>query len=79
VLVNLIENALKFSRATVDVVARLNAHSIVIEVLDRGGAGAPGAGIGLAIARGFAALNQGAIALEPRPGGGTSARLDLPL
>jgi two-component system, OmpR family, sensor histidine kinase KdpD len=79
VLVNLIDNALKFSRATVDIVARLGSTSVVIEVLDRGGAGSPGAGIGLSIARGFATLNRAALALEPRPGGGMSARLDLPL
>jgi two-component system, OmpR family, sensor histidine kinase KdpD len=78
VLVNLIENALKFSRATVEIIARLDARSVVIEVLDRGGAGAPGAGIGLSIARGFATLNHASIALEPRPGGGMAARLDLP-
>jgi two-component system sensor histidine kinase TctE len=51
----------------------------VIEVLDRGGAGAPGLGIGLSIARGFAALNRGTISLDARPGGGTAARLELPL
>ena len=79
VLVNLIENALKFSRATVEIIARLDTRSVVIEVLDRGGAGAPGAGIGLSIARGFAALNHGSVDLEPRPGGGTTARLALPV
>jgi two-component system sensor histidine kinase KdpD len=79
VLVNLIDNALKFSRATVEIIARLDARSVVIEVLDRGGAGSPGAGLGLSIARGFAALNHGAVVLEPRAGGGTAARLDLPL
>lgn len=79
VLVNLIENALKFSRATVEIVARSDARSLVIEVLDRGGAGAPGTGIGLSIARGFAALNNGAVLLEPRGGGGMSARLELPV
>jgi len=79
VLVNLIENALKFSRATVEIIARLDARTVVIEVLDRGGAGAPGAGIGLSIARGFAGLNHGAIVLESRAGGGTAARLDLPV
>ncbi|MFL5953095.1 MAG: DUF4118 domain-containing protein [Gaiellaceae bacterium] len=79
VLVNLIENALKFSRATVDVVARLDARSLVIEVLDRGGAGSPGTGIGLAISHGFAALNNGTVLLEPRAGGGMAARLDLPV
>ncbi|MFL5929415.1 MAG: sensor histidine kinase, partial [Gaiellaceae bacterium] len=79
VLVNLIENALKFSRATVDVDARCEARSVVIEVRDRGGSGAPGAGIGLSIARGFAALNHGSVDLEPRQGGGMTARLALPL
>jgi two-component system sensor histidine kinase KdpD len=79
VLVNLIENALKFSRATVEIAARLDVRKIVIEVLDRGGAGAPGLGIGLSIARGFAALNRGTISLDARPGGGTAARLELPL
>lgn len=79
VLVNLIENALKFSRATVEIVARLDRRAVVIEVRDRGGAGAPGTGIGLSIARGFAALNNGAVLLEPRRGGGMTARLDLPV
>jgi two-component system sensor histidine kinase KdpD len=79
VLVNLIENALKFSRASVDIVARRDARSVVIEVLDRGGSGAPGAGIGLSIARGFAALNHASVDLEPRQGGGMTARLALPV
>jgi len=79
VLVNLIENALKFSRATVDVVARSDARSLVIEVRDRGGAGSPGSGIGLSIARGFAELNHATVNLEPRAGGGMSARLAVPL
>ena len=79
VLVNLIENALKFSRATVEVVARAGTRSLVIEVLDKGGAGAPGTGIGLSIARGFADLNHGSVLLEPRRGGGMSARLELPV
>jgi two-component system, OmpR family, sensor histidine kinase KdpD len=79
VLVNLIENALKFSRASVDIVARRDARSVVIEILDRGGSGAPGAGIGLSIARGFAALNHASVDLEPRQGGGMTARLALPV
>jgi two-component system, OmpR family, sensor histidine kinase KdpD len=79
VLVNLIENALKFSRASVEIVARPDARSVVIEVLDRGGSGAPGAGIGLSIARGFAALNHASVDLEPRQGGGMTARLALPV
>ena len=79
VLVNLIENALKFSRATVEIAARRDEHMLVIEVLDRGGAGSPGTGIGLSIARGFAALNNGSVLLEPRTGGGMAARLDPPV
>lgn len=88
VLVNLIENALKFSRSTVEVVASLgpsapgsggsDARSLLIEVLDRGGAGSPGTGIGLSIARGFAELNNGSVQLEPRREGGMAARLELP-
>lgn len=78
VLVNLIENALKFSRATVEIIARLDTRSLVIEVLDRGGAGSPGTGMGLSIARGFAALNNGSVLLEPRRDGGMAARLELP-
>ena len=79
VLVNLIDNALKFSRTSVEIVARLDVRKIVIEILDRGGSGAPGLGIGLSIARGFASLNRGSVSLEPRAGGGTAARLELPL
>jgi len=79
VLVNLIDNALKFSRATVEIVARPDARSVVIEVLDRGGSGTPGAGLGLSIVRGFAALNHGSVDLEPRQGGGMTARLALPV
>jgi two-component system sensor histidine kinase KdpD len=79
VLVNLIENALKFSSDPIEVVAHGENGSVVIDVLDRGGAGAPGLGIGLSIARGFAALNRGSIRVEPRAGGGTVARLELAL
>jgi two-component system sensor histidine kinase KdpD len=79
VLVNLIDNALKFSRATVDIVARVDARSLVIEILDRGGAQSTGTGIGLPIARGFASLNHGSVRLEPRAGGGMCARLELPV
>jgi two-component system sensor histidine kinase KdpD len=77
-LVNLIDNALKFSRDTVEVVASAAGDTLVVDVSDRGGAGAPGAGIGLSIARGFAEVNGGSVALHPRPGGGMTARLVLP-
>ncbi|HEV7639429.1 MAG TPA: ATP-binding protein, partial [Gaiellaceae bacterium] len=78
VLVNLIDNALKFSRDTVEVVARSDGGALIVDVHDRGGAGAPGAGIGLSIARGFAEVNGGTVALEQRAGGGMTARLVLP-
>jgi signal transduction histidine kinase len=35
-------------------------------------------GLGLEIARSLAAANGGTIAITPRPGGGTVARVDLP-
>jgi two-component system sensor histidine kinase KdpD len=78
VLVNLIDNALKFSRDTVEVSARAEGDTLVVEVHDRGGASAPGAGIGLSIARGFAEANSGSVELQPRAGGGMTARLVLP-
>lgn len=44
----------------------------------RGGAAELGGGLGLAIADSFARVSLGALALEPRPGGGTIARVRLP-
>jgi two-component system sensor histidine kinase KdpD len=79
VLANLVDNALKYSTGSVDVHARSDDGRVVIEVLDRGGGSAgSGAGVGLAIARGFAAVNRAEVALEPRPGGGTRATLTVP-
>jgi two-component system, OmpR family, sensor histidine kinase KdpD len=78
VLVNLIDNALKFSHDTVEVIASSEDNTLLIDVHDRGGAGAPGAGIGLSIARGFAEVNSGSVELRPRAGGGMTARLVLP-
>jgi two-component system, OmpR family, sensor histidine kinase KdpD len=97
-LVNLIENALKFSPAgaPVSVSARESDGGLTIEVDDRGEgirpdeaesllepfsrgrAAGQGAGLGLAIARGFAVANGGSLTLAAREGGGTRASLTLP-
>jgi len=98
ILVNLIDNARKFSpgAAAVTVSAREDESGIVVEVGDRG-VGIPpteadallepfargtavvrGAGLGLAIASGFATANGGSLTLVSREGGGTLARVVLP-
>jgi two-component system sensor histidine kinase KdpD len=98
IVVNLIDNARKFSpgAAEVTVSAHQEGGALVLEVADRGigiraqdadallepfahgSAVGRGAGLGLAIARGFAAANGGSLALVPRDGGGTRARVVLP-
>jgi two-component system sensor histidine kinase KdpD len=79
VLVNLLENALKYSVADVEVRARARGKGVEVDVLDEGGATpAPGLGLGLAIARGFAEANNASLELVAREGGGTCARLVLP-
>jgi two-component system, OmpR family, sensor histidine kinase KdpD len=81
VLVNLIENALKFSAAPVLVSASRDGDGVALDVLDRGPgpdespASARGLGLGLEIARGFAGLNGGRVELSRRADGGTRARL----
>jgi two-component system sensor histidine kinase KdpD len=81
VLVNLLENALKFSPGEVELLARADGGHVVIEVLDRGRGidAAPtsqrGLGLGLAIAHGFAEANGGTLQVGARDGGGTCARL----
>ena len=77
---NLVDNALKYSSGVVDVRARAENGQVVLEVLDQGGAAgaASGAGIGLAIARGFAAVNGCEVTLEPRAEGGMRAALTVP-
>jgi two-component system sensor histidine kinase KdpD len=78
VLVNLLENALKYSVDDVDVIARAERTGVEVDVLDRGGVTpAPGLGLGLAIARGFAETNGATLELIQRDGGGTCARLVL--
>jgi two-component system sensor histidine kinase KdpD len=98
VLVNLIENALKFSppdEAVVVSAAALDGE-LILRIDDRGGgvardelervfepfhrsSGGPGAGLGLAIARGFAVANDGRLWSERREGGGASFSLALPV
>jgi two-component system, OmpR family, sensor histidine kinase KdpD len=98
-LVNLIENALKYSPSDepVRVQAAATPAEVVIRVVDHGrgilpgdrerifepfqrgdGAGAaPGAGLGLAIARGFAEANGGRLSVESRQGQGATFVLTL--
>jgi len=91
VLVNLVENAHRASLdgAPIELVAHrhpLDPKRVRLEVLDRG----PGIaerpmegdtgrrGLGLEIARSFAAANGGDVTLANRPGGGAVARVDFP-
>ncbi|HEY2935827.1 MAG TPA: DUF4118 domain-containing protein [Gaiellaceae bacterium] len=86
VLVNLLENALRFSSGSVRVAGRADGGEVVIEILDDG-PGLPaaevervfqpfhhgpagGSGLGLAIARGFAEANRARVWAEPRAAGG---------
>jgi len=84
VLVNLIENALKFSPGAVELRAAEDRDGIVVEILDRGpGIGGAtgsrhGLGLGLAIAHGFTAANNGTLHIGEREGGGAHVRLALP-
>jgi two-component system sensor histidine kinase KdpD len=98
ILVNLIENARKFSPAGSPVIVSVRRQNggVAVEIADRGvgiraedadalvepfargEAVVTGAGLGLAIARGFAVANGGSLELVPRDGGGTLARVVLP-
>jgi two-component system, OmpR family, sensor histidine kinase KdpD len=99
VLVNLIENALKYSPAAepVHVQVTATASDVLVRVVDRGSGvaradrerifepfqrgsdgGVRGAGLGLAIARGFAEANAGRVWAESREGQGSTFVLALP-
>jgi two-component system sensor histidine kinase KdpD len=100
-LVNLIENALKYSPAGEPVRVQVSAHGDlgVVRVIDHGpgiasdeaerifepfhrgrSAGSVrGAGLGLAIARGFAEASGGRVRVESREGQGATFTLELPL
>jgi K+-sensing histidine kinase KdpD len=97
VLVNLLENALKFSQSVEVAVVEMNGQ-VVVRVADTGpgisarerelifepftrGArqnGSRGAGLGLAIARGFLEVNGGRLWLEPDAGRGATFAFALP-
>ncbi len=92
-LVNLLENALKFSSVTDPVEMRTEdtGAEVVLRITDHG-PGIPqdeqalifeafhgsGSGLGLAIARGFVQLNGGRLWVESEPGRGTTFAIALP-
>ncbi|MGZ4257867.1 MAG: sensor histidine kinase [Gaiellaceae bacterium] len=97
VLVNLLENALKYSPENEPVRVQVGRaqNRILVRVVDHGpglpahdrerifepfqrGAGGRGAGLGLAIARGFAQANDASVWAESRPGQGATFVLALP-
>ncbi len=98
VLVNLLENALKYSPADERVRVQVleTANRVLVRVIDHGPGIASedrerifepfqrgtderrGAGLGLAIARGFAEANEASVWVESRPGQGTTFVLALP-
>jgi signal transduction histidine kinase len=91
VLVNLVQNAIEASPPGAAVTVRaVPGEQVTIEVLDRG-PGLPtdgivpgvstkesGSGLGLTIARALVGQHHGTLALVPRDGGGTVARVVLP-
>lgn len=103
VLLNLIDNAMKFSTQQKNIHLSLhqNGHTIVLQVSDRGKGipdgsdktlfqpftrgpdedrhQTPGAGLGLAMVQHAVNAHGGKFELNPRSGGGTNARIILPL
>jgi K+-sensing histidine kinase KdpD len=92
-LVNLLENALKFSSPTdpVEMRAELARNEVIVRISDHGPGIRPhelrlifepfhgsGTGLGLAIARGFIELNGGRISVESAPRGGTTFAVAFP-
>jgi two-component system sensor histidine kinase KdpD len=92
VLVNLLENALKFSSQDVSIDVQTADADVLVRINDDG----PGireddlervfepfegdsTGLGLAIARGFAQANGGRLWAEPTPAGGAAFVLALPV
>jgi len=98
VLVNLLENALRYSSGRVRVQVAGTGAEVLVRVVDRGpgippaeleqifepfqrgsgGGTVGGAGLGLAIVRGFTEANGGRVWAESRPGQGTTFALALP-
>jgi two-component system sensor histidine kinase KdpD len=92
-LVNLLENALKFSSVTdsVEMRAEVSDAEVILRITDHG-PGIPageqdqifepfhgsGSGLGLAIARGFVQLNDGRIWVQSEPSSGTTFVLAFP-
>lgn len=92
-LVNLLENALKFSSPTdrVELLAEAEGDEVILRVVDHGPGIAhaeqslifepfhgTGSGLGLAIARGFVQLNGGNLSIESDPGSGATFVLAFP-
>lgn len=83
VLFNLVSNASRHAEGTITLSVRRMRGRLRYEVADRGrsgaSAGSEGLGIGLWISRRIADALGGRLTLADRPGGGTIARLTIPL